>query len=101
MLTGQQASCTPDFGTLQALGRGLDGRAGRSAPGRGGRDVHTGIVVDASGLPSLLEGAEIGVVTIDGEADGRAHRSAVLAVGGYQHPSSGVRTGPAPGWWRW
>jgi hypothetical protein len=85
MLVGQQASCTPDFGALQASGRGLNGRAGRLAPGRGGRDVHPGVVVDASGLPCLLEGAEIGVVTIDGEADGRAHRSAVPAVGSYQH----------------
>ena len=31
MLVGQQASCTPDFGALQASGRGLDGRAGRLA----------------------------------------------------------------------
>jgi hypothetical protein len=81
--------------TWPASGRGLDGRAGRLAPGRGGRDVHPGVVVDASGLPCLLEGAEIGVVTIDGEADGGAHRSAVPAVG-VPAPSPGVRTGPAP-----
>src|SRR5215216_2590713 len=90
MLVGQEASGTADFGAVQASGRGLDGRAGRLASGRGGRDVHRGVVVDTSGLPSLLEGAEIGVVTIDGEADGRAHRSAVPAVGGYQQSLSSL-----------
>jgi hypothetical protein len=53
MLVGQEASCTEDFGAVQASGRGLDGRAGRLAPGRGGRDVHTGIVVMRRVFPAF------------------------------------------------
>src|SRR5829696_736957 len=73
----------PGFGALQAPGCGLEGRAGRSATGRGGRDVHPGVVAEAPGLAGLLEAAERGVVAVDGQADRGAHRSAVLAVGGH------------------
>src|SRR5512132_2894299 len=54
VLGGQQAGGAPGFGALQASGRGLDARAGRSATGRGGRDVHPGVVAEASSLPGLL-----------------------------------------------
>jgi len=43
-----------------------------------------GVVVEASGLAGLLKAAEIGVVGVDGQADGGAHRLAVLAGGGHQ-----------------
>jgi hypothetical protein len=85
VLAGQQAGGPPGFRALQAPGHGLDGRAGRAAPGRGGRHVHPGVVADASGLRGLLEAAEIGMVTVDGQAHRGAHRLAVLAVGGHQH----------------
>jgi hypothetical protein len=53
VLAGQQVGGAPGFGARQASGRGLDGWAGRSAPGRGRRDLHSGVVVAASGLPAF------------------------------------------------
>ena len=70
--------------TVEQDGAGVDGGAGGLAAEGGGGRLDGGVAAQPPGFPGLVVGAEESPVAVEGDADRRGHRRAVLLVGGEQ-----------------